>query len=358
MRSLAHIEEIKAIHPIDGKDRIVLAEVLGWTVIVQKDQIGVGDKVVYVEIDSVLPEREEFEFLRKKNFRIRTMKMAGCLSQGICFPMSILPDGNYDIGQDVTDIIGIKQYEETMDTEPQVIHPKNTKRYPKFMMRFAWFRKLVLPKKQAKGFPDFISKTDETRIENAPFYLDDKSPMIATEKVDGQSGTWFLRRIKGKHFWDKNVYDFGVCSRNLRIWNEDKSSYWTIARMYNIKEVLTKLIGDNEFVCIQGECIGTGIQKNKYHIDGYDMRVFNVVYPTGRLGSIDAKKIAEEHGLKFVPIVSTDYVLPDTIAELREFAHGESALYPTLREGIVFRSQDGQKSFKCVDPEFLLKYSE
>ena len=320
--------------------------------------MGEGDLVVYVEIDSVLPEREEFEFLRSKNFRIKTMKMAGCLSQGICFPLSILPDGEYKEGQDVTEILDIKQYEETMDVEPTVRKPKDTKRYPKFLMRMAWFRKLVLPKKQAKGFPEFISKTDETRIENAPFYLEDKSPMIATEKIDGQSGTFFLRKIKGKHFWNKDSYDFGVCSRNLRLWKEDGSSYWTVAKMYGIKNILQKIIGNNEFVGIQGECVGTGIQKNKYHLDGYDLYVFNLIYPTGRLGSMEAKKIVEKYGMKFVPIIATDYVLPDTINELREYAHGKSALYNTLREGIVFRSQNGVKSFKCVDPQFLLKYSE
>lgn len=51
--------------------------------IVKKDEFKVGDLCVYVEIDSVLPEREEFEFLRDKNFRIKTMKMAGVISQGI-----------------------------------------------------------------------------------------------------------------------------------------------------------------------------------------------------------------------------------------------------------------------------------
>ena len=187
-RSLAHIEEIKNIHPIDGKDRIVLAEVLGWTVIVQKSDFNIGDKVIYVEIDSVLPEKPEFEFLRSKNFRIKTMKMAGCLSQGICFPLSILPQNRkYNIGDDVTDIIGITQYEPTMDDDKGVIQKeiKSTKHYPKFLMRWKWFRQLVLPKKQAKGFPDFISKTDEMRIEGCPHYLLDKTPVVVSEKVDG-----------------------------------------------------------------------------------------------------------------------------------------------------------------------------
>lgn len=185
-RALAHIEEINSIIPIEGKDRIVLATVLGWTVIVQKD-FKVGDKVVFAEIDSVFPDKPEFEFLRNKKFRIKTMKMAGVISQGIVFPLSILPEGEYNIGDDVTDILGITQYEPTMDKEEMDTESIKTpvKKYPEFLMRMSWFRKLVLPKKQAKGFPSFISKTDETRIQNAPFYLNMDCNWIATEKVDG-----------------------------------------------------------------------------------------------------------------------------------------------------------------------------
>lgn len=86
MRQLASIKVISDITPIEGKDRIVLATVDGWRVIVKKDEFRIGDKCVYIEIDSVLPEKPEFEFLRKNNFRIKTMKMAGCISSGICFP--------------------------------------------------------------------------------------------------------------------------------------------------------------------------------------------------------------------------------------------------------------------------------
>lgn len=119
MRHLASVQVIEDITPIEGKDRIVLAKVLGWRVIVQKADFNVGDKCVYCEVDSVLPEKPEFEFLRSKNFRIKTMKMAGVISQGICFPMSILP---YDcsIGDDVTNVIGVKQYEPDMDNDKYV----------------------------------------------------------------------------------------------------------------------------------------------------------------------------------------------------------------------------------------------
>ena len=303
-RKLAHIEKIEWLRPIEGKDRIVLAGVLGWTVIVQKADYNEGDKVVFCEIDSVFPEKPEFEFLRSKKFRIKTMKMSGVLSQGICFPLSMLPEGNYEIGDDVTELMGITQYEPTMDKEEtdNTEENKEVKKYPKILMRMARFRKLVLPKKQSNGFPSFISKTDETRIQNAPFYLDMDCTYVATEKVDGQSGTFALQRIKGRHFWNKDTYDFAVCSRNLRKWTKDTSSFWTVAEKYNLEEVLHKLIGDNEWVAIQGECVAPNVQGNKYKVTEPDLYVFNLVNPNGRVGSVEAKKIVAEHGLKFVPI--------------------------------------------------------
>lgn len=175
MRTLASIKEIAALHPIEGKDRIELAVIDGWSVIVKKNEFQVGDRCVYCEIDSVLPEKPEFEFLRNKNFRIKTMKMGGVISQGICFPLSILPESEYKVGDDVTDIMGVKQYEPTMDREPKSLGETqlDSKKYPKWLMRSKWFRKLVrlYDKRGSKAFPAFVHKTDETRIQNIPFIL-------------------------------------------------------------------------------------------------------------------------------------------------------------------------------------------
>ena len=358
MRKLATIKEIVDIQPIEGRDKIVLATVSGWYVIVQKSDFNVGDKCCYIEIDSVLPEKPEFEFLRPKKFRIRTMKMAGVISQGICFPLSILPpkkDGSeYEIGEDVTDIIGVKQYEETMDTGDREL-PQKKKKYPAFLMRFRWFRNLVLPKKTKGSFPSFISKTDEERIQNMPWILRDKCEWIATEKIDGQSGTFAL--VKHKSLF-RTRYEYIVCSRNLRLTHPDNSSYWKVSDKYQIENALKNLIGDREWIAIQGECVGPKIQKNKYGLNDYDMYVFNLLYPTGRVDSVRAKSICENKGLNFVPIVEDHVILPDTVDEVLAYAHGKSMLADTLREGIVFRTRDGKQSFKAVDPEFLLKWSE
>jgi len=100
-RKLATIRKISKLTPIEGADKIELATVDGWNVIVAKD-VGhqVGDLVVYCEVDSFLPIKPEFEFLRKSSyrkladgsegFRLKTMKMRNVISNGLILPLSIL----------------------------------------------------------------------------------------------------------------------------------------------------------------------------------------------------------------------------------------------------------------------------
>jgi len=360
MRKLASIKTVGQIIPIEGRDKIELAIIDGWSVIVKKDEFSVGSQCVYIEIDSILPEKEEFEFLRSKSFRIKTMKMAGVVSQGICFPMSILPKGNYKIEQDVTDVIGIHQYEKTMDSDAAQKDKKATSaKYPKWLMRIKPFRDWLYKRdhREAKGFPTFISKTDETRIQNAPFMLQNKNPFVATEKIDGQSGTFALVK---KRKWFKEVFEYIVCSRNLRLWQKGSQSYWSVSDRYGVESVLRNIIEQKnvDWAAIQGECVAPNVQGNKYKVNKPDLYVFNVILPSGRLGSVEAKELVERFGLKFVPIVDSAFILPDTVQETLDYAHGQSAIGDTLREGIVFRSQDGKQSFKAVDPLFLLKYDE
>ena len=364
MRKLASIKLISDIQPIDGKDRIELAIVDGWQVIVKKGEYIVWDKTIFIEIDSVLPEKPEYEFLKSKNYRIKTMKLGGVLSQGICFPLSLLPtDIEYTPEQDVTDLLGIVQYSTIRDVESEDTNKVDNKKFQhpvfKFLFRSKLIRKLLLPKKENKGFPDFIHKTDETRIQNIPFVLRNKNQKyIVREKIDGQSGTFFLRKLPNKWFWKKESFDFGVCSRNLRLWTENSSSYWYVAKKYNIKNVLEQLIGDNEFVAIQGECVASNVQGNKYKVTEPDLYAFNLIYPDGKVDCISGEAILKQFGIKWCPLISKQYTLPDSVNELLDYATGKSVLSNTLREGIVLRNYDKNTSFKAVSPEFLIKYNE
>lgn len=361
MRKLASIQRVDWLKPIEGKDRIELAGILGWQVIVKKGEFNVGDLCVYVEIDSQLPEKPEYEFLRSKKFRIRTMKMGGVLSEGICFPLSVLPvrEAPYEIGEDVTETMGVTKYE-PMEEErwwkDLKEEPRKIQWYRKcFLMRFKWYRRLIGDIGKTKGgFPDFIAKTDEVRIQNCPWVLkDDNHFWVATEKIDGTSGTFALVRHKRTLLPDK--FEYIVCSRNMRL-QKDNSIYWQVSERYKIEAALRNLIGNRDWVAIQGECIGPKIQKNKYQRTAPELYVFNLVYPEGRQPSLRAKGLLETRGLDFVPIVSERFALPETVDEMLKAAHGKSALGYTIREGLVVRSEDGQNSFKAVDPEFLIEY--
>lgn len=358
-RKLASIKTISELHPIPERDRIELAIVDGWQVIVQKGEYQIGSKTIFVEIDSILPEKPEFEFLRSKKFRIKTMKMRGTLSQGICFPLSLLPqDREYNLEDDVTEILGIKKFEADEDNIVTESNKPQKFNHPifKFLFKFKVIRNLLLPKKENKGFPDFITKTDETRIQNMPFVLQNKNiKFVEREKVDGQSGTFFLRRMKKTWAWQKQCFDFGVCSRNMRLWNETSKSYWKVALKYNIKSVLKDLIGDNEFVAIQGECIDTNVQGNKYKVSEADLYAFNLIYPSGKIPCLQGEEILKKYEIKWCPLVNAEYVLPDTVNELLDHVTGKSKLYDTLREGSVFRCYEKNLSFKAVSPDFLIK---
>lgn len=107
MRKLASIQKIEWVRPIEGYDRIELCGVLGWQIICKKGEFMPGDLCCFCEIDSVMPERPEFEFLRPKKFRIKTMKLKQTISQGIVFPLSIFENYGSLIFDENKNIIGV-----------------------------------------------------------------------------------------------------------------------------------------------------------------------------------------------------------------------------------------------------------
>lgn len=361
MRKLASIQKVLELRPIDGADRIEVAQVLGWECVVKKGEFKVGENVIYIEVDSKLPPKPEFEFLAQRKYRVKTIKLRKQVSQGLVLPISNLPKGNYKIGDDVTDIMGIVKHDPQAEKEKRLMEQELAKanRFVKYMSKFGWFRKIFIKEKRAK-FPTFISKTDETRIQNIPQVCNTNKydKFIVTEKLDGQSGTYFLVKNERKGFakFMKPKYTFGVCSRNLLLPNENDSSYWTIARKYNIQEVLESLIGDNKFVCIQGEILGEGIQSNRYKVDKYDFYAFNLLYPNRKITSVDAKTTLEEYGIKFVPILETEFKLKENVSEMVDYSKGKSVVTKNVtREGVVIRNYEKDLSFKVINPDWLLK---
>ena len=355
-RKLASIQKISSLQPIPNADNIEIATVLGWQCVVKKGEFKVGESVVYFEVDSILPEKPDFEFLRPRKFRIKTIKLRGVVSQGLIMPLSVLP-ANFKfrgvfVGQDVTDVIGVIKYDPEAEIESQETS-SNKSWISKFMMRYAWYRK-IFGGKTEKGWPSFISHTDEDRIQLFPNICEDESrtEFIVTEKLDGQSATFFLKKNKSIF----NPFTFGVCSRKICLKTDNGSNYWKIAKKYNVQAVLARLIGDNEFVILQGEIIGDGIQGNKYGLKNVDFYAFNLIFPDGKVDSVHMRDILDLFEIKSVPILYPSYFLPSTIDDAVKFSIGKSILKDTEREGIVLRNNERHISFKIINPEFLLKY--
>lgn len=217
------------------------------------------------------------------------------------------------------------------------------------------------------GFPQWIKKTDENRLQTMPeeFYeiVNNPNPhevilFDSTEKIDGQSATYFIEKHKILGIFDQ--YEFGVCSRNLRLKTPSNSSYWTIAKQYNIEEVLIKLLKKYkaEKIVLQGEIAGEGIQKNKYHIEGYKFFAFNFIIDGKKYRTIDMQDILKPYDINTVPILDKNIELLDTIDKMVTNAEGKSTLYNTEREGKVWRDIDNNISFKVINPKFLLKNNE
>ncbi len=362
-RKLATIQKIVKLEPISGADAIEKATVLGWELVVKKREFQEGDLCVYIEIDSQLPDKPEFEFLRSRKFRIKTIKLKGQVSQGIAFPINIfspaLNTGILNEGDDVTELLGITKYDPQLQEEniqKQYI-PKNT--FEKFLMKFSFYRKLIKPK---KGWPSFVKKTDEDRIQLFPHICETEKDTTfqVSEKLDGQSASYFL--IKNDWWNIFNKFTFGVCSRNIWKKTEDDSSYWQIAKKYNIKNILLK---DNKdrgtLLTIQGEICGPGIQKNKYKLKEIDFFVYKIVdnndyfiYPNNFI-----EVFCKKYNLKHVPFPDFEFKLKPTIKEMVEYSKGNSLINTeVLREGIVVRNYEKNISFKVINPNFLLKHEE
>lgn len=337
-RKLASIQKVININPIEGADRIEHVKVLGWWVVSKKGEFSIGDLCVYFEVDSIVPEKEWSEFLRNKNFRLKTIKLRGALSQGLVVPLSIDDRlSKFSEGDDVTELLEVKKYEP------------------------------VLPNVQnmAGAFISSVPKTDEMRIQSVPEVIEEikGKEFYATIKLDGTSATY--AKFNG---------EFYVCSRNWRI-KEGNNRYWRMAKKYNLEQI----IPDN--VSLQGEICGPGIQGNKLSISQEDIFFFNYFkIGEGYKNYNTLNKFCSKCNLKPVPLFMVvtgedaktfDHNIDKWIERAKgEYGHDldiwfdrQKNIKVHQREGLVIRPVEevysrilkGRLSFKVINNNFLLK---
>ena len=345
MRKLATIRKIDLIRPIPDADAIECAVVGGWTVVIKKGDFKAGDLATYVEIDSWIPTelapflskgKEPREYNGVRGERLRSVKLRGQLSQGLLLDRFVALDkvGEIHEGMDVSDLLNIVKYEPPVPA--------------------------CLAGKARGGFPSFIPRTDQERIQNLTIehaeWVSPGFPIMptweVTEKLDGSSMTVYV-----------NEQDQGVCSRNLNLYDTEGNTLWQVAHR---DQIITALQDSQRNLAIQGELIGEGIQGNPYKIKGQSFYVFDIyeIDKGSYMTPTQRRDFCEFHELLHVPVIAFGAHLYDTLGmatidSLLEFAEGKSELNPqTDREGLVFKCNERQISFKTISNKYLLKHGD
>lgn len=401
-----YVVQIDNIEPIIGSDNCEAAVVGGWRVMTRKGTFQPGDLAIYFEIDSQVPATEQFAFLEKKHYKVKTQKYTfggkgNFVSQGLLmhpndFGWTLAEDADgYKIinwgdkatdampylseGDFLTQELGVT-YAEAEDNKRKANsidkYKKMAQRHPKLFQNpiikkiyKTNFGKKVLflffgKEKDKKGsWPGHIaSKTDVERIQNMIWVLQDKKPFVATEKVDGSSMSVMAEYGK---FNKINKY---VCSRNVVFENPeqdcyyDTNIYFEAYEKYHLGEKIEQMLKDLNLpnIAIQMEVYGDGVQKRNYSMSNGERKiaVFHILSNNVKMPMEKVVELCEKYNLPHVPIVDNNYVLPDTVEELQAYVESASSAIDGLeKEGIVFYDKEtGTQYFKFVSPSFLMKY--
>lgn len=370
-KPLAYIVKIKDIREIPGADRIELATVMDYTVVVKKGEYKPGDLGLYIEVDSLLPDgltdelrakytdikegremadatKEEietalktiqesskypyFEFLRDRKFKIKSMKLGkfGVISQGILFKPFELGITDAKVGKDYTLQFGITEI--VQDEEEAGLTGKKDNWFVRKLMRYSWYRNWRKRHNVSETWdPTNPGKSDEENVQKVytemfKRYKDKK--WVKTEKLEGQNITVFSEKVKPSLFdriFHRNAESkrIGVCSRTRELnKNGNGKAFWDTVLRLKLDEKIKNIPG--EWFC-RGEHVGPGIQNNIYRLPRTDIVFFDfyrkvyfeddinkkISFKWEKLNFEDSVRFAEQWELKFVPVLDDDYELPE-----------------------------------------------
>jgi len=407
-KPLAYVVKIDEVSPIAGADRIELAKVMDYTVVVKKGEFQPGDRAMYVEVDSLLPdgftpeqkatydaivdgsyfkgaqvsveEADEamkklqseskypyFEFLRQKKFKIKSMKLGkfGVISQGILFDLKLLGEPtDLKVGTDLT--LKYNVTEIVLDEEEAglnaVVDTSKDGWFTKKLMRYAWFRNWR--KKRGtynKWLAEWPSKSDEENVQKIFTKMKAKygdKEWVATEKLEGQNITIYSYETRGFFGKKKKI---GVCSRTRSLSPADNSgkSFWGTVKRMHLDDKIKAIPG--EWFC-RGEHVGPGIQKNIYKLARTEVYFFDFYRKVDgkfvKLNFEESVQFAKTYDLPFVPVLDEHYKLPETAQEMLAQSDKNTVFGNDLkhkREGFVLRLKDDYTvSFKVKNPFYTI----
>ncbi len=353
---LATIQRIAQISDIPGADAIQVATVLGWMIVIKKGEYQLGDLCTYIQIDTIVPELPEYEFLRVRKFRVRTIKLRGQISQGLIVP---LPKGKYAEGDDVTELLAIKKYEKP-DNNPASF--KSQKMPASGIARWIYLfkHKLLfklfpfLNKPDRTPFPkELVGITDEERIQNMPTLLTSYAGKLfyINYKLDGSSITIIHQRRA-----NKSIYR--ICSRKLELHDTQNDWYKVFTNTSFSKQILklvTHFKTDN--IIVQGEAIGK-FNGNHHALKENEIRLFNIFVNGEKLHQAEYMNTVTLLDIPHCPLFATTLLKHDmnSILQLSEI---KDSLNPKVEaEGLVWRLAEGNVSFKVINNKYLIKQEQ
>lgn len=358
--NLATIQKIKAIKEIPGADSIEVAEVLGWQVVVRKGQFKEGDLCVYIQIDTVVPDKPEFEFLRERGFRVRTIKLRKQISQGLIGTIEeflhTTDRGKIREGCDVTEWVGVKKYEKP-DTNPAVLEkPRMPKKWWKkwiYLFKYNVLYKMFpgLRPKLRSPFPtNLVPITDEERIQNIPHVLEqykDKDFMVSY-KLDGSSITIIHNKVLGKS-------KYRICSRRFEL-HCKKNDWYKVFESNNFDRHILRLVdhfGTNDII-VQGECIGK-FNGNHHNLQKDEIRLFNIYVDGKRVDQKTFYAVCESLNIPHCPLYNIVF-MKYNMEQILAMSNIMDPLNPRVpAEGLVWRDVDNTISFKVINNAYLMK---
>ncbi|MDR2842538.1 MAG: hypothetical protein LBV52_05000 [Spirochaetaceae bacterium] len=398
---MARIVTVKSVEPIAGKDRIqkLYFEENGYSVIGDKS-FAVGQQVIFVEADSLLPLRPCFEFLRDRcykekynRFLIKPMKMCGVISMGIVFNTDIIERRkNFKSGEDLTKLLDIIKYEPEDNLSQKTQTPKfikyllchkSTRPIGQFCLKL--MRKFTKQEESGGAFPGhLIEKSDETTIQNCPEILETHKNTLsyATIKMEGQSCT-FLYDYK-----NRKIKNFFVCSRTRgyikrsKTGRDDGTAFWNTANDLEIPDkIMHYYKKTGKLLALQGERCGPSVQKNVYKFDRIHFFIYTArdLITNNYLTLDEMLDFARTENLETVPVIeewkniplceiisdsgSADAVSaryfalkPEGLDLQYKLKSGEKPAFAKngiyFHEGIVVRGMAQEFSFKVKNPDY------
>ena len=241
-KAIAEVVLIDAIKPHPNADRLEIAVIKGWDTVVQKDTLKVGQKVVYIPYDTIIPPElahgptdtppgrlnvakycavlpKDEQGNRSIGYRVRAARLRQYQSYGIIMPLdqSKGDDESWPVGTDVSQHYGITKWvppEPSEDGDAEKDHPR------------------------------FHVYTEIERIQNYPGVIKDGEEVVFTEKIHGKcnrlglvladknpngnpmeppEGVW--TPMAGSH--EVRRKEFSVKTRRFDLWELEESKFIT-----------------------------------------------------------------------------------------------------------------------------------